>query len=138
MTIYLAFVCKWVNDMSSKQATDVLPLLCTAVIFIAIRNNPNTSMQWDFSKLFYFGPALALAGADGSFTVDFSVNGVWVWTTQQSPVTVRSRRGVGAVLCLLREGCMRGCALFKLIGSPDDFRDEAGQEHCSRMRPYSS
>ena len=61
-------------------------------------------MERDFSKVFCFGPAFALAGADGSFTVDFSVNSVWVWKTQQSPVTIRSRCVVEAVFCLLREG----------------------------------
>lgn len=42
VTIYLTFICKWINDISSKKATYVWHLLCMSVIFIAVWHNPNT------------------------------------------------------------------------------------------------
>lgn len=61
-------------------------------------------MEWDFSKVFCFGTSFSLTEADGNFTVDFSVNRVSAWKTQQSPVAIGSWHVMGAVLCLPREG----------------------------------
>lgn len=58
--------------------------------------------------MFCFGPSSSLAGADGNFAVDFSVKGVSVWKTQQSPVAIGSWYVMGAVLCLLKEGHISG------------------------------
>lgn len=61
-------------------------------------------MEWHFSKVFCFGPAFALTGAVGSFAVDFSVNIIKIWKTQQSPVAIRSGCVLEAVFCLRKEG----------------------------------
>lgn len=88
-------------------------------------------MEWDFSKVFCSGPAFTLAGAEGSFSVDLSANRAQVWRTQQPPVTIRSRRVVEALCCVLRAG-FEDVPGSQLVGSPDDLRAEPGQEHRSQ------